>query len=151
MSRPPKAIGEPFFGPSKILLGCTQGAGILLICLMVYFIGYFSGCSEKTIRTMTFVTLIASNISVILANRSWTTHIFEILVTPNKSVKWVIGGAVLFLLLILNVPFLLQLFQFEKVSFWILGLCLLGGFLSIVWFELYKIFLQRKRKIIHAI
>jgi Ca2+-transporting ATPase len=31
MSRPPKKIDEPFFGAKKILLGCTQGVGILVI------------------------------------------------------------------------------------------------------------------------
>ncbi len=39
MSRPPKDINEPFFGINKILLGCFQGIGILVVTLLVYFLG----------------------------------------------------------------------------------------------------------------
>ena len=93
MTRPPKNINEPFFGAKKIFFSCMQGVGILVICLMVYFLGLKLGYSEKSVRTLTFVTLIVSNIAVILSNRSWTTSFFKILMTPNKAVKWIIGGA----------------------------------------------------------
>jgi Ca2+-transporting ATPase len=145
MSRPPKDIKEPFFGAKKILLSCTQGVGILIISMLVYFIGLESGYTEKAVRTLSFVTLIVANIAVILSNRSWTNSIFKILVTPNKAVKWVVGGALFFLILILNVPFLINLFQFEKVGFMELIICSFAGLFSIVWFEIYK-YVSAKRK-----
>lgn len=138
MSRPPKDINEPFFGAKKILLSCSQGIGILLITLLVYFVGLHIGYSEKSIRTLTFVTLIVANIAVILSNRSWTSSIFEILVSPNKAVKWVVGGAIFFLAIILNVPFLLKMFQFEKIGSLELLVCIVAGLSSIIWFEIYK-------------
>jgi Ca2+-transporting ATPase len=145
MSRPPKDIKEPFFGAKKILLSCTQGLGILIISMLVYFIGLDLGYTEKAVRTLSFVTLIVANIAVILSNRSWTNSIFKILITPNKAVKWVVGGAMFFLILILNVPFLINLFQFEKVGFMELIICVLAGLFSIVWFEIYK-YVSAKRK-----
>ena len=138
MSRPPKDINEPFFGAKKILLSCSQGIGILFICLLVYLVGLKMGYSASGVRTLTFVTLIVSNIAVILSNRSWTSNIFTILFTPNKAVKWVVGGAVFFLILILNIPFLLDLFQFERMGWLELLVCTAAGFSSIVWFEVYK-------------
>lgn len=138
MSRPPKDINEPFFGAKKILLSCSQGIGILFICLLVYLVGLKMGYSASGVRTLTFVTLIVSNIAVILSNRSWTSNIFTILFTPNKAVKWVVGGAVFFLILILNIPFLLELFQFERMGWLELLVCTAAGFSSIVWFEVYK-------------
>lgn len=138
MSRPPKDINEPFFGAKKILLSCSQGIGILFICLLVYLVGLKMGYSASGVRTLTFVTLIISNIAVILSNRSWTSNIFTILFTPNKAVKWVVGGAVFFLMLILNIPFLLDLFQFERMGWLELLVCTAAGFSSIVWFEVYK-------------
>jgi P-type Ca2+ transporter type 2C len=139
MSRPPKNIDEPFFGAKKIILSCIQGLGILGICLLVYYLGQNTGYSEKQVRALTFITLIASNIAVILSNRSWTASIFKILFTPNKAVKWVVGGAVLYLILILNIPFLSNLFKFESVGIAeILGSAL-AGFFSISWFEIYKL------------
>jgi Ca2+-transporting ATPase len=148
MSRPPKDINEPFFGAKKILLSCTQGIGILIIAFLVYFIGLKMGYPEKAIRTLTFVTLIASNIAIILSNRSWTANIFTIILTPNKAVKWVVGGAVFFLILILNVPFLLDLFQFEKISFAELAVCIVAGFFSITWFEIFKLVKLKKQEVI---
>ena len=144
MSRPPKKIDEPFFGSKKIILSCTQGLGILLITFLVYFIGLKLGYTEKTVRAFTFVSLISSNIAVILSNRSWYSNIFQIIGTPNRAVKWVIGGAILFLILILNVPFLLNLFLFEKITFIQAIVCIILGFSSIIWFEIYKAFNQKQ-------
>jgi P-type Ca2+ transporter type 2C len=144
MSRPPKDINEPFFGAKKIFLSCMQGVGILLVTLLIYFIGLNKGYSEMTVRTMTFVTLIVSNIAVIISNRSWVTNFFTLIITPNKTVKWVVGGAIIFLILILKVPFLLNLFQFEEITFTKALICVAAGFLSITWFELYKIFNSKK-------
>jgi len=146
MSRPPKDIDEPFFGAKKILLSCTQGIGILVISILVYFIGIRMGYTENAVRTLTFVTLIASNIAVILSNRSWTNNIFRILITPNRAVKWVVGGAVFFLILILNVPFLLDLFQFERINVLETGICALAGLFSITWFEVYKLVNNNRQK-----
>lgn len=140
MSRPPKDINEPFFGAKKIWLSCSQGIGILVIVFAVYLFGLKMGYSEHEDRALAFTTLIAANIAVILSNRSWTRNIFQILATSNKTVKWVVGGASLFLVLILNVPFLLNLFQFEKISFMEALICIVLGFSSIIWFELYKVF-----------
>jgi Ca2+-transporting ATPase len=148
MSRPPKDINEPFFGAKKIWLSCSQGIGILVIVFAVYLIGLKNGYSEKEVRALAFTTLIAANIAVILSNRSWTRNIFQILVTSNKTVKWVVGGAAFFLILVLNVPFLLSLFQFEKISLTEALVCVAAGFTSIVWFEMYKVIKASKNSIL---
>ena len=138
MSRPPRSADEPFFGVNKILLSCSQGIAVLINTLAVFFIGQYLGYSDGAVRAMSFVTLIVSNIAIILSNRSWSESIIKILTTPNKTVKWVVGGAVFFLILILNIPFLLDLFQFERISLIEAVVCLFIGFVSITWFELYK-------------
>jgi len=138
MQRKPKDIDEPFFGRGKIIVSCLQGVGILLVCFLVYFMGLNMGYSEKSIRTLTFVTLICSNIAVILSNRSWTSDIFKILATPNKAVFWIAGGAFVFLIVILNIQVLIDLFMIEKMRFAELLICMIAGFSSIIWFEIYK-------------
>jgi len=139
MSRPPKKLDEPFFGANKILFSCLQGVGILIITLAVYLGGLYFSYSADQVRTMAFTTLIISNIAVILTNRSWTDNIFKIIATPNKAVLWVVGGAVFFLSLILNVPFFLELFQFEKLKFIHILICILAGISTVIWFEIYKL------------
>jgi len=145
MSRPPKDINEPFFGAKKIWLSCSQGIGILIMVFAVYFFGLRMNYSEQEVRALAFTTLIAANIAVILSNRSWTRNIFQIIITPNKTVKYVVGGAAFFLVLVLNVPFLLNLFQFDKISLTESLVCVVLGFSSIVWFEMYKVLTNRER------
>lgn len=144
MNRPPKRIDEPFFGAKKILFSCMQGVGILILTLTVYLVGLHFGYEDKEVRAMAFITLIVSNIAVILTNRSWTDNIFKIIVTPNKAVLWIVGGAIFFLALILNIPFFLDLFQFQKLTLINIGICSLMGLTTIVWFEIYKLFKLRK-------
>lgn len=139
MNRPPRLINEPFFGGKKVLLSCLQGLGILLITLTIYFLGLKYNYAATEVRAMAFTTLIISNIAIILSNRSWTANIFQIIVSPNKAVLWVVGGAIFFLALILNVPFFLDLFQFQSLSLLNLAICCIAGAASIIWFEIYKI------------
>lgn len=138
MNRPPRKMNEPFFGAKKIWLSCSQGIGILAIVFAVYYFGLKMGYSEQEDRSLAFTTLIAANIAVIISNRSWSRNIFQILQTSNKTVKYVVGGAAFFLILVLNVPFLLHLFQFEKISISEALCCVAAGFASITWFEFYK-------------
>ncbi len=147
MSRPPKDINEKFFSGKKILLSCIQGLGILAICLAVYFVALKAGYSEKEVRTLSFVSLIVANIAVIISNRSWTANVFRIILSPNKAVKWVVGGAFLFLILILNIQFLIDLFQFERIGVLEFIVCAAAGCFSIVWFEIYKL-VKKNRSVV---
>ena len=149
MDRPPRNSKEPFFGIDKIILGCSQGIGILIMVLSIYFIALHYNYSEKETRAFTFTALIASNIAVILSNRSWTRNVFQIILSKNPSVKWVVGGAVFFLFLILNVPFLLNLFQFERISIMETIICVICGLLSITWFEIYKLMKLKKQPVVN--
>jgi len=145
MSRPPRKINQAFFGSKKILISCFQGICVLIATLGVYFVTLKLGYAIGEVKAMTFSTLIFANIATILTNRSWESSIFTILRTPNKTVKWVIGGAALFILLVLTVPFLQRLFQFEPVSIWEIAVAFVIGMSTMIWFEVYKHFWMKNR------
>jgi len=138
MSRPPRKINEPFFGKKKIFISCFQGLCILIATMGVYFVTLKMCYSIGEVKAMTFSTLIFANIATILTNRSWKSSIFTILRIPNKTVKWVIGGAALFMILVLTVPFLQNLFQFEPVNIWKIAITFVVGMSTMIWFEVYK-------------
>jgi len=146
MSRPPRKINEAFFGGKKILISCFQGICVLIATLGVYFVTLKMGYEIGEVKAMTFATLIFANIATILTNRSWEASIFTILRTPNKTVKWVVGGAALFILLVLTVPFLQNLFQFTPVSVWEIALAFVIGMSTMIWFEIYKRFGLKKHR-----
>lgn len=146
MSRPPRNLNEPFFGAKKILISCLQGVCILLATLGIYFITLKLGYEIGQVRAMTFTTLIIANVMTILTNRSWNESIFTILRTPNPTVKWVAGGALLFITLILNIPFLQKMFQFSPITIFEVLTVICLGISTIVWFELFK-HSRRKRQV----
>ncbi len=82
----------------------------------------------------------------IVSNRSWTRNIFQILNTPNPTVKWVIGGAILFPALVLNIPFLTEIFLFQKVDLLEISICTAAGLLSITGFEIFKLAANRSKR-----
>lgn len=144
MARPPYKTTEPFFGMRKIGISCFQGVWILLACLAVYFVTIHLGYQTEEMRAMTFIALVTANIMTILANRSWYESLITIIRTPNPAVLWVIGGALCFIGIILQVPFLLRLFQFSPPAVWEMLLAALAGASSVFWFEGYK-YVQRRK------
>jgi P-type Ca2+ transporter type 2C len=138
MKRPPRGVKYSFFGSSKIVISCLQGVSILLMVIGVYVAGLQMNLPAEVVRTMSFVTLIVSNIMTIQTNRSWTKNLFQILATPNVSVKWIVAVTLGFLLAVTLIPFLQELFQFAPLTGiqWMISVG--AGLLSIAWFELYK-------------
>jgi len=74
-----------------------------------------------------------------LSESSTSRLSLKILQSPNAALWWVIGGGLLFLVLVLYVPFLRQLFSFSLLHPIDLAICLGGGAISLVWFELLKL------------
>ena len=138
MNRPPRKKDSKFFGSDKILLSCLQGFSILLVVLGIYFAGLKMGYSENEVRTMSFITLIISNLLVIQTNRSWKDNFFTIIATQNKSVKWIVGGTLVFLIAVISVPFLQDLFRFSTLGWLEVLISSFAACLTIVWFEIYK-------------
>lgn len=143
MNRPPRNIHHKFFGSRNILLSCLQGFSILLVILGLYAGGLASGLDADTVRAMSFTALIVANLMTIQVNRSWSENLFGILRTPNASVKWIVGGAVVFLTAVLYVPFLQDLFRFGTLGLYELLIAAGAGIVSVGWFEIYKA-LRRK-------
>ncbi len=138
MQRPPRNPKEPLFGKKTLGLAVLQGGGILAIVLAIFAIALYRKQGEFEARALTFTTLILANLGLILSEGS-TSHLsFKILKSPNPALWWVIGGGLLFLGLVLYVPFLRHLFSFSLLSAIDLAICLGGGLISLLWFELLK-------------
>lgn len=139
MNRPPRNPKEPLFSRRTLQFALLQGISVLVVLLIVFAIAYYSGNGEFDARALAFTTLIISNLAMILTNRSWTRTIPEMLNTPNQALWWVLGGGIIFLGLILYVPFLSHLFSFSFLHTKDLLVSFFSGILSIIWFEILKI------------
>jgi Ca2+-transporting ATPase len=145
MKRPPRNPKEPLFSRKTLAVSMLQGVSVLVIVFAVYAIALYRGQGESEARALTFTTLIIANLGLILTNRSWSRTILSTLRSPNTALWWVLGGAAVFLGLVLYVPFLRSLFRFSALHPLDLAICLSAGVVSIMWFEGLKMFNGRQR------
>ena len=145
MQRPPRNPKEPLFSRKTLIVSLLQGFIVLLTVLAVFGFAWYRGMGDKEARALTFTTLIVANLGLILTNRSWSRTIMATLRSPNTALWWVLGGASVFLALILYLPFLRNVFSFEYLHPFDLAICLVTGVLSILWFEGLKVFNRRKK------
>ena len=148
MQRPPRKLNEPLFGRAMILSGLIQGLGILAVVVTIYAILLQTGYGEAVARMIAFVCMVIGNLGLIFANRSKKYSILKTIRIPNKALWWVTSGAVVFLTLVLTVPFLRDLFKFAPLQRWELALIGLSGMVSILIAESVK--LKVVRDFIHG-
>ncbi len=150
MDRPPRPVREPLFGRRTIVTGLVQGVGVLALVAAIYALALKSGLGEGEARALAFVNLVFGNLGMIISNRSRTRSFFATLRIPNPAVKWVIGGALGFLALVLFVPFLNRVFGFAPLHAWEFGLCLVTGVITILINEAVKLPYFVKARRMHA-
>ena len=140
MRRPPRASAERLFNRPMIVMSLLQGAGVLVILLAIFASALRRGQGEADARALTFAALVFANVALIVANRSWSKTVVAILRTPNPAMWWVAGGSLVFLALVLYVPFLRVLFHFSTLHPGDIALCVGAGAVSLGWFESLKVF-----------
>lgn len=142
MKRPPRNSKDPLFGRKTVGLAMLQGGAILTIVLVIFVISLYRGQGELDARALTFTALILANLGLILSTSSSLPLSLKILKSPNAALWWVMGGGIFFLAMVLYVPFLRQLFSFSFLHPIDIAICLLGGGISLVWFEQLKLINQ---------
>jgi len=144
MQRKPRDPGERLFGKRTLAISAAQGIVALIVVALVYKAALGLGQAPDEARAIAFVTLIISNLCLILTNRSWSRSIFASFKSPNPALAWVLGGALIFLGLVIFVPFLQGIFHFAPMHAIDFCLALIAGIVSITWFEILKIFMHKE-------
>ena len=140
MKRPPRNLRQSIFNFKNVVISLVQGLGILLAVFILYFYVVKSGRGELEARSFAFASLVLSNLMLITVNLSWRKSIHHILLSANKVLMIVLFGTVLSLMAVLYVPFLAELFHLTPLSLGDLTLIVCVVILSLVWFEVFKIF-----------
>ncbi|MDD1715784.1 MAG: cation-translocating P-type ATPase [Methanolinea sp.] len=143
MQQSPRRPRDRILDRSTVSIALAQGFVALAVVLMVYLLGMMRGLGGDELRSLSFVTIVVSNLALICTNRSWSESIFSIFKKPNTAFWWVIGGTAIFLGAVLIIPGLRDLFRFAPVSPVALVVCTAAGMLSVFWFELFKVIRSR--------
>lgn len=97
MERMPRAPSAPLFSPSMIAQSLLQGCVVLLLVGGFYGWLLHEGLSDDTARAAAFIALIASNIALILANRTLRGDVRAVFQTGNRAL-WTMALTILALL-----------------------------------------------------
>jgi len=143
MARPPRRPDERLFSWRTMAVALMQGVSALVVCLAVFLVAR-ADHSVEAARALTFATLVVAFVVIILVNRSWTRSAVAMLGVPNAALRWVVGGAIAFLAVILSVPFAQRLFRFAPLHLRDVALSLGAGMVCVAWFELAKRVARRR-------
>jgi Ca2+-transporting ATPase len=146
MLQKPRPLTNTFFNLKEITISIVQGLVITLGLLFVYQYCVRDNCTESVTRTVVFLTLIASNIFLTLANRSFYYSIFTTIRYKNNLVLIIIGVTIFITSLLLFIPVFSHFFMFDTVSTLQIGMSVSVGFMSVMWIEILKIFKRKSQK-----
>ena len=145
MRKKPRSSDAGLFTMPELSFSLLQGTAITIGVLFMYQFALRSGEPEEGVRSMVFATLVSANLFLSLANRSFEYTIRKTLFYKNALLPLILGISAVLLLAILYLPFLTNLFNMKPISAANLGLCVLAGFVSVVWFEVWKAVRHRER------
>ena len=138
MRRPPRDPEEPLFGQASILWSCVEGATALVAALAIYGWALSSGHDTDASRSLAFSTLLVSNLTLVVVNRSFSTGFLRALRFPNPVFWSVLALGSGLLLASVYLPPVAGVFGFEGPAPGDFGLSVLAGFASVAWFDLVK-------------
>lgn len=143
MNKPPRNLKEPMIGKKIMIFGLLQGLSVLVVVFLIYFIYLKLNKGVEYSRTMSFSTLVFANLLLILLNLSWKKNILKTLFSGNKILLIVLTLTFVFLVMCIYVPFVRSLFYFSYLPVKDFLLTFILAFVSLIWFEAYKIFTKR--------
>jgi Ca2+-transporting ATPase len=138
MERPPRKIGQTFLSLRQLGTSILQGLAITAACLGMGFLAMQDGSDENRIRSMIFFTLLFSNILLTLVNRSFRYTIFTTIRYKNWLVPLIIGISLVFVLMLLFVAPIRDLFNLVQISASDIGHCLMAAAAGTLWIEPVK-------------
>lgn len=143
MSQKPKPFSTTFFSLKELSVSIVQGLAISMGTLSAYQMAVGQGFDEATTRTMVFVVLITANVFLTLVNRSFYYSILTTMRYKNDMVLWIILITILLVSGILLITPLTDFFEFKSLNSSQLSFSILIGFISVIWYELVKIWKRR--------
>jgi len=138
MKRPPRGPRDRLFSLNTVGMAVLQGLIVLAVCVGVFLLSH-QGHTPEAARALTFATLVAAFVVVLLANRSSTGTIIANLRSHNIALWCVLGGTVTLLPLVLLLPFAQRIFHFAPIHAGDLVLSIVAGLACVLCFDLLKL------------
>ena len=146
MDMPPRRPGEPILDRRTLSIAALQGLSVLAVVLGVYLWAVLGDRPDDTVRSLSFATLVLSNIGLILVNRSWRLSIAQTFAQRrNPTMRWILPITTGLLVLLLTVPALRRAFHLGPLAAGEALVPVFAAAIGITWFEVYKLLTARGR------
>lgn len=145
MNRGPRKRGQKFFGGRRMLRSVLNGVAMLAVLLAIFFLSPLLGCDAAQTRTLSFLSLILGNASLILTGISEKQHLFHSLRRINAATVWLLLGVTAFAVLMLSIPWLRGLFQLSLFPIGLVWVPIAAVVTLAVWMELLVRIVREKQ------
>ena len=144
MIQKPRPVTTTFFSLSDLSTSIVQGLAITVGVLFIYQYAFQTFNSEVITRTMVFTTLITANIFLTLVNRSFYYSMITTMRYRNSLVALIISVTVVLTAIFIFVEPMSSFFHLTPLNIHQILVPVATGFLSVVWFELAKLYKRRR-------
>ena len=138
MARPPRSADSQIVPPRMAAWSFLQGVLSLGAVVAVSVAGLARQMPEGELRALVFVSLVLTNASLILVNRSFSSSLWAALLRRNVSLWTLLAGVAAVLSVALSWPPAMNLFRFGPLHPDDLGISLLAGAAVLVVLEAVK-------------
>ncbi len=142
MRRPPRHPSAPLFTASFVVWSLLQGTLVLALVAGLFVMALRQGLPEPDARSLAFAALVATNLGLVLVNRSLGASIFAALARPNAALWWVVAATATILAGVLLFPPARELFHFGPLHGDDIAVALASGLASLLLLELAKKFVH---------
>ncbi len=140
MTRRPRPVGQPMFDRRVLAFSFLQGLSVFASVLGVYVWCVIDDRSDAVVRSVTFVTLVLSNLCLILVNRSWRLSVLQTFIQRrNPTLRWILLAVPVLLTPVLGVKGLRSALNFGPIRLSDLVVATAAALLGVTWFEVYKL------------
>jgi len=138
MRRPPRDPGQPLFTAGHIAWSLAQGGVVLAFVAGLFVIVLRQGFPEQDARALVFAALVATNLGLVLINRSQVAGLWVSLRRTNPALWWVSGTTAGILIAIVSFRPARDLFHFGPLHPDDVALALASGGAVLVVLSLLK-------------
>jgi len=142
MRRPPRHPAAPLFTAGFVLWSLLQGVLVLALIAGLFVMALRQNLPEPDARALAFAALVATNLGLVLVNRSLGASVFAAFTRPNAALWWVVGGTAAILTGVILFPPARELFRFGPLHGNDILVALASGLIALLILELAKRLVQ---------
>lgn len=147
MEQPPRNPKEPLLTKNMTIKVILQGTSMFLASFIPFHFMVDNGIAVEVARSFALMTLVTSNVILVLVNRSNTQYLYSIFKEKQNRARLFINSlAMIMVFAITYIPFMQPIFKTSSLSLSMLFYSITLGVVSSIWWELVKAFEKKFRK-----